>query len=98
MITAAGGNSCTTAGGGGGGFSAAAPFTAVAHAAAAGSGGGYSSSSRPLEAHAVHPNDHVNRGQSSNDTFPTAVHVAVALAVHRHLLPSLAGLQVRACV
>ncbi len=37
--------------------------------------------------HPVHPNDHVNRGQSSNDTFPTAMHIAVALAAHRHLFP-----------
>jgi fumarate hydratase, class II len=37
----------------------------------------------------VHPNDHVNMGQSSNDSFPTAMHVAVALAVHRELLPAL---------
>lgn len=37
----------------------------------------------------VHPNDHVNRGQSSNDTIPTAIHVAVATAVHRALLPAL---------
>ena len=37
----------------------------------------------------VHPNDHVNLGQSSNDTFPTALHVAVALAVHRDLIPAL---------
>eukprot|EP00198_Chlamydomonas_reinhardtii_P000616 XP_001689951.1 fumarate hydratase [Chlamydomonas reinhardtii] len=48
-----------------------------------------------VELRAVHPNDHVNRGQSSNDTFPTAMHVAVALQVHRHLLPALAGLQER---
>ena len=33
----------------------------------------------------VHPNDHVNRGQSSNDTFPTAMHVAIQLALHRRL-------------
>jgi fumarate hydratase class II len=38
---------------------------------------------------AVHPNDHVNRGQSSNDVFPTAMHVALALAVARQLLPAL---------
>jgi fumarate hydratase class II len=38
---------------------------------------------------AVHPNDHVNRGQSSNDVFPTAMHVALALALARDLLPSL---------
>lgn len=40
----------------------------------------------------VHPNDHVNKGQSSNDSFPTAIHVAVALATHHKLLPSLAML------
>src|SRR5690554_5697766 len=34
----------------------------------------------------VHPNDHVNRGQSSNDTFPTAMHIAVGRELHRHLL------------
>tara|TARA_A100000171_G_C2131671_1_gene147179 strand:- start:1234 stop:2625 length:1392 start_codon:yes stop_codon:yes gene_type:complete len=34
----------------------------------------------------VHPNDHVNRGQSSNDTFPTAMHIAVAQSVQHHLL------------
>jgi fumarate hydratase, class II len=37
----------------------------------------------------VHPNDHVNRGQSSNDVIPTAVHVAAAEAVERDLLPAL---------
>ncbi|HXU81020.1 MAG TPA: class II fumarate hydratase [Polyangia bacterium] len=37
----------------------------------------------------VHPNDHVNRGQSSNDVMPTAVHVAAAEAVDRDLLPAL---------
>ncbi|MDR6113554.1 MULTISPECIES: class II fumarate hydratase [unclassified Sphingomonas] len=37
----------------------------------------------------VHPNDDVNRGQSSNDTFPTALHVAAALAVTRQLYPAL---------
>ena len=37
----------------------------------------------------VHPNDHVNASQSSNDTFPTAIHVAAALAVRDQLLPSL---------
>lgn len=35
----------------------------------------------------VHPNDHVNRGQSSNDTFPTAMHIAAAEQVVRHLVP-----------
>jgi len=40
----------------------------------------------------VHPNDHVNMGQSSNDSFPTALHVATALAVHNDLLPALGRL------
>jgi fumarate hydratase class II len=37
----------------------------------------------------VHPNDHVNKAQSSNDSFPTAMHVAAARAVHTRLLPAL---------
>ena len=37
----------------------------------------------------VHPNDHVNRGQSSNDVIPTAVHLAALLAIHEELLPAL---------
>ncbi|MGF1527638.1 MAG: class II fumarate hydratase [Candidatus Competibacterales bacterium] len=37
----------------------------------------------------VHPNDHVNCGQSSNDTIPTAIHVSGALTVHEQLLPAL---------
>ena len=41
----------------------------------------------------VHPNDHVNRGQSSNDTFPTAMHIAVSRELHRHLLPSVRQLR-----
>ncbi|HEY1082936.1 MAG TPA: class II fumarate hydratase [Prosthecobacter sp.] len=41
----------------------------------------------------VHPNDHVNMGQSSNDTFPTALHVAVALELTRRLIPALESLQ-----
>ena len=40
----------------------------------------------------VHPNDHVNMSQSSNDTFPTAMHIAVALEVNKVLLPGLAQL------
>lgn len=40
----------------------------------------------------VHPNDHVNRSQSSNDTFPTAMHIAAALEVTERLLPALKGL------
>jgi fumarate hydratase, class II len=41
----------------------------------------------------VHPNDHVNAGQSSNDVFPTAVHVAAYLAATRRLLPGLETLR-----
>ncbi len=41
----------------------------------------------------VHPNDDVNRGQSSNDVFPTAMHVAAALALANHLRPALHGLR-----
>ncbi|XP_004626976.1 fumarate hydratase, mitochondrial [Octodon degus] len=37
----------------------------------------------------VHPNDHVNKSQSSNDTFPTAMHIAAAIEVHEVLLPGL---------
>jgi fumarate hydratase class II len=36
----------------------------------------------------VHPNDDVNSGQSSNDTFPTAMHIATVLAFNKHLIPS----------
>lgn len=42
--------------------------------------------------HPVHPNDHVNRGQSSNDTFPTAMYVAIVEEVRRILYPSLESL------
>ncbi len=41
----------------------------------------------------VHPNDHVNRGQSSNDTFPTAMHIAVVEELHQQLLPAVTGLR-----
>jgi fumarate hydratase class II len=37
----------------------------------------------------IHPNDHVNRGQSSNDTIPSALHLASLLEIHRELLPAL---------
>jgi fumarate hydratase class II len=37
----------------------------------------------------IHPNDDVNKAQSSNDTFPTAMHIAVAERVNQHLIPSL---------
>jgi fumarate hydratase class II len=40
----------------------------------------------------AHPNDHVNMGQSSNDTFPTAMHVAAAVALHSQLKPALSKL------
>ncbi|MDA2916051.1 class II fumarate hydratase [Nitrospinae bacterium AH_259_B05_G02_I21] len=41
----------------------------------------------------VHPNDHVNKGQSSNDTFPTAMHIAACEEIHHALLPALSNLQ-----
>ncbi|MCA9188111.1 MAG: class II fumarate hydratase, partial [Planctomycetales bacterium] len=41
----------------------------------------------------IHPNDHVNMGQSTNDTFPTAIHVAVAMQIETRLLPALARLR-----
>jgi len=37
----------------------------------------------------IHPNDHVNMGQSTNDTFPTAIHVGVGTAIHNDLVPAL---------
>jgi fumarate hydratase class II len=46
--------------------------------------GGVMGSKKP-----VHPNDHVNRGQSSNDTFPTAMHIAAAEEVVRRLVPAI---------
>jgi len=46
--------------------------------------GGVMGSKKP-----VHPNDHVNMSQSSNDTYPTAMHIACAEQIVRHLLPSL---------
>jgi fumarate hydratase, class II len=50
--------------------------------------GGELGSKRP-----VHPNDHVNRGQSSNDTFPTAMHIAVVEQLHDRLLPAVGRLR-----
>jgi len=41
----------------------------------------------------VHPNDEVNLGQSSNDIFPTAIHVAATIGITRHLLPALHQLE-----
>lgn len=41
----------------------------------------------------VHPNDDVNKGQSSNDTFPTAMHIAAVEQIHERLLPAVKGLR-----
>jgi fumarate hydratase class II len=41
----------------------------------------------------IHPNDHVNMSQSSNDTFPTAMHIAAVEEITHHLLPSVKGLR-----
>lgn len=49
--------------------------------------GGESGSKDP-----VHPNDHVNMGQSSNDTFPSAMHIAAVEEVHHELIPALQNL------
>ena len=43
----------------------------------------------------VHPNDHVNQGQSSNDSFPTAMHIAAAIAIVRQLVPALRRMHAR---
>jgi fumarate hydratase class II len=63
----------------------------VAHLAskALSAGKGSTASSAPK----IHPNDDVNLGQSSNDVFPSAMHIAVALQAERALLPALASLQ-----
>src|SRR6185295_18746625 len=45
------------------------------------------------EARLVHPNDDVNKGQSSNDVFPTAMHVAAAYALKTQVIPSVAALR-----
>jgi fumarate hydratase, class II len=50
--------------------------------------GGVMGSKKP-----VHPNDHVNMSQSSNDTYPTAMHIMSAEMVSRHLMPALAHLE-----
>jgi len=49
--------------------------------------GGVMGSKKP-----VHPNDHVNMGQSSNDSFPTAMHIAAAVEINSHLIPALQSL------
>ncbi|MFN2568367.1 MAG: lyase family protein, partial [Candidatus Dormibacteria bacterium] len=48
---------------------------------------------RPGDRAPVHPNDHVNLGQSSNDVIPTALHLATGLAIHEQLLPALTALE-----
>ena len=48
---------------------------------------------RRAEEKPIHPNDHVNMGQSSNDVFPTAIHVATACEIHQHLIPQLERLR-----
>ncbi|MCL4532296.1 MAG: class II fumarate hydratase [Actinobacteria bacterium] len=50
--------------------------------------GGEKGSKKP-----VHPNDHVNRGQSSNDVIPTAIHLSALLGIEEELVPALSGLQ-----
>jgi fumarate hydratase class II len=50
--------------------------------------GGVQGSKKP-----VHPNDHVNMSQSSNDTYPTAMHIACAEEIHHHLIPALRRLR-----
>ncbi|MCX5690353.1 MAG: class II fumarate hydratase [Planctomycetota bacterium] len=56
---------------------------------------GSSKDTEYLKKGGVHPNDHVNMGQSSNDTFPTAMHVAAAVAIHRDLIPAAERMAVR---
>lgn len=46
----------------------------------------------PLGSKVVHPNDHVNMGQSSNDVFPSALHLGLSLAVFEHLMPEMSSL------
>jgi fumarate hydratase class II len=46
-----------------------------------------------LGSKSVHPNDHVNKGQSSNDVFPSAVYIAAAESVERDLLPAMVALE-----
>ena len=49
---------------------------------------------QPLSSHKpVHPNDHVNMSQSSNDSFPTAMNIAAALGVKQRLMPAVQGLR-----
>ncbi|MDY0236545.1 MAG: class II fumarate hydratase [Gudongella sp.] len=41
----------------------------------------------------IHPNDHVNKSQSSNDTFPTAMHIAAIISIQENLIPAIEGLR-----
>jgi len=50
--------------------------------------GGQKGSKKP-----IHPNDHINMSQSSNDTFPTAMHIAAAIALNEKVNPALSELQ-----
>jgi fumarate hydratase class II len=50
--------------------------------------GGVMGSKKP-----IHPNDHVNMSQSSNDTFPTAMHIAAVIAIHERLIPAVTELR-----
>ncbi len=50
--------------------------------------GGESGNKKP-----VHPNDHVNRSQSTNDTFPTAINIAVGVEINNHLIPAVEKLK-----
>jgi len=50
---------------------------------------------RMAEAKTIHPNDHVNMGQSTNDTFPTAIHVATAVEIQNRLIPTLQRMHAR---
>lgn len=46
----------------------------------------------PLPSKEIHPNDDINKGQSSNDTFPTVMHIAVAAQIYGRLIPALTAL------
>ncbi len=50
-----------------------------------------------LGAPLIHPNDHVNKSQSSNDTFPSAMHIAAKTALEEQVLPAAAGLEQTLC-
>ncbi|GJQ29753.1 MAG: fumarate hydratase class II [Phycisphaerae bacterium] len=56
---------------------------------------GHSKDPAYIKAGGVHPNDHVNMGQSSNDTFPTAMHIAAAVMIQSELLPAVRALAER---